>query len=169
MSTSTDIGTEIGRTARTENDMKSHFGLRSSRFVACVIAVIVASIAIATSAHAADYDSASGFLQTPSGATATAGLQCGNSAVLILQRGYTAPQLMSYRATNSLGQTTGWMPWQTFNGGMVLTVVTRPGYWTVQVQIAHSTSSGWKLDQEFAPVSSQAGTYRDRFWCNVLG
>lgn len=138
------------------------------RIVTAVAGTITAMAAFGAVAGAADYDNAAGFLKTPSGATATAAMQCGRFGVLATARGYTAPQYFAYNATNSSGQSTGWSAWQPLVGG-TQTIITRPGYWLVQVQILHWGAGGWTTDMEFAPVTVQPDAYRHQFWCKTLG
>jgi hypothetical protein len=139
------------------------------RIAVAATTVAVAIGSLAGAAQAANYDSASGFLKTPPGATATVAMQCGRTGQLVLQTGAVAPQYFSYKATNSSGVTTGWTPYRKAYSLTKLTPITVPGYWVVEVRIAQSANGVWYFDDEIAPVTVQPAGYANAWWCKVTG
>jgi hypothetical protein len=145
---------------------------RRIRRLCAVSAAAAAFVASAGTAEAADYDDRSlyGFMKTASGAVATAGMQCGRIGTLVIQaQGDIRPQLYSYRATNSAGASTGWRPWMNVYSFSQQGIISAPGYWLVEVQIAHNNGWAWSTDKEYATVSVQPAGFSNAYWCKVTG
>lgn len=136
---------------------------------AATLAILAASAGVASAAYYDDYGY-TGFMKTASDAVATVNMQCGRNGVLVLQAPRSPqPQYFSYKATSSTGVATGWMPWDNVSSVTQRTIISKPGYWWVEVQIAHYNGWGWYYDTESAPVSVQPEGYNHRFWCKVTG